>query len=103
MQKLAITLAVAVTMFIGSVPAKARIQTDANLGDTTSLPLKTWERDLIEMDALNSETLLSAQGPAVWCYTDYGAYRMVVAVPVGASCHVNVPFWPFVLNGVAGY
>ena len=40
---------------------------------------------------------------APWCYTSYGAYPMMVALPPGVPCHVNVAFPPYVLTGVTGY
>jgi hypothetical protein len=51
----------------------------------------------------HSDPVLIAQAPALWCYTNFGAYPMAVALPPGAVCQVNVNFYPFVIYGIAGY
>jgi hypothetical protein len=62
-------------------------------------------QDLVEGATLQSKAELFTQAlpPAPWCYTDYGRFPMLVALPPGYACHVNVAFWPYVLNGITGY
>ena len=43
------------------------------------------------------------QMPAPWCYTNYGRFPMLVALPPGYVCSVNLPYWPFVVTGITGY
>jgi hypothetical protein len=68
--------------------AREQNQTDVRLDETSIL-----DRDVV----------LTAQVAAPWCYTSYGPFPMRVALPPGAFCQVNIPFYPFVLNGVTGY
>jgi hypothetical protein len=66
------------------------------------IPFEGSERDP-EAGILNAGSLLFAQAPATWCYTSYGRFPMVVALPVGVSCTVNVAFYPYTLYGTTGY
>jgi hypothetical protein len=40
---------------------------------------------------------------APWCYTNYGAFPMRVALPAGVPCQVNVAFPPYVIGGITGF
>ena len=59
-------------------------------------------RDLAKVDGPDRDFLLIAQGPE-WCYTNFGRYPMLFWMPRASACHVNVPFPPYVPEGIVGY
>jgi hypothetical protein len=85
--------------------AREQKQTDPRLNDTTNASSNGSTQDVAEGATLQPEAVLSAQvpPPAPWCYTSNGRYPMVVALPPGVFCQVNVAFPPYVLTGVTGY
>jgi hypothetical protein len=53
---------------------------------------------------LDDQDTLVAQLPALFCYTSYGAFPMGVWMPVGYSCSVTLPFYPFAtIYGITGF
>jgi hypothetical protein len=44
-----------------------------------------------------------AQQPALWCYTSYGRFPMLVALPPGYSCSVSLAYYPYFVTGITGY
>ncbi len=94
--------------------AKAADYTDGPADDATiiKLPNLAYRNATFDEIQLPSERgmlngalrLVALQGPALYCYTTFGAFPMAVAMPVGYSCHVQLPYYPFtVVNGVTGY
>jgi hypothetical protein len=62
------------------------------------------ERDFVQKERLDRDEVLLAQAPALFCYTAYGRYPMVVALPPGVSCTVpNVPYSGWLAYGITGY
>jgi hypothetical protein len=82
--------------------AREQNQPDIRYNDMISVSPTGNAHDLAA-GAVHRDAFLSAQAAAPWCYTSYGRYPMVVPLPAGASCRVNVPFWPYVLTGVTGF
>jgi hypothetical protein len=78
-------------------------QTDVRLDQATSVSTKVSGQDLVDSRILNLDVFSTWQAPAPWCYTNYGRFPMVVALPPGAFCQVNVSYYPYVLTGVTGY
>src|SRR6516164_3644065 len=94
---------VAATLVITLSPAcwaREQNQTDVRPDETISVSPKSTALDLVEGGTMQRDAVLSAQAAAPWCYTSYGRYPMLVAMPPGAFCQVNVPFYPFILTGV---
>ena len=87
----------------GTCWAQDKKQSDIALEEITPRALTNSVQNLDENVRATAYTELFAQVPATWCYTNYGAYPMVVALPPGVSCRVNVAFPPYVLFGVTGY
>jgi hypothetical protein len=83
--------------------ARVQSQNDVRLDEKTSGSTRGSGQDIVEGAILDRDVVLTAQAPAPWCYTSNGRYPMMVALPPGAFCQVNVAFWPYVLTGVTGY
>jgi hypothetical protein len=100
-------LLICATLAIGSFAKTAEAKNLPNIS-ATDVQLVTGTDQHGGGSELNSDGKpgddnLVAQLPARFCYTDFGAYPMVVALPADVPCHVNVPFPPYVLWGITGY
>jgi len=51
--------------------------------------------------SLNGNSRLVAMQVALYCYTNFGTFPMVVAVPPGSLCRVPLAFYPYVAFGTA--
>jgi hypothetical protein len=51
--------------------------------------------------SLDGNPRLIAEQWALYCYTDFGAFPMVDAVPPGSPCTVPLRFFPFIAYGTA--
>jgi hypothetical protein len=88
-----------------SAQALRQGRTDVRFDETSSVSTRGSAQDRAEGGILDRDVVLTAQvpPPAPWCYTLWGAYPMIVALPPGVFCQVNVNFPPYILTGVTGY
>lgn len=102
---LALTFSAAENLCVAQERSQNEVAVDgkATLSHLDRAVLNRLERDLIEPDSLNHDPLLIAQVGGLWCYTSYGPYPMFYEAPLGSACHVDVYFYPYVLEGIVGY
>jgi hypothetical protein len=92
MKKIVTTTLVVAALLIGSSSVSAQPGSKSNAFSTYST-----------LNGLSAESPTLAQQPAPWCYTNVGRFPMLVALPAGVSCTVQVNFYPWVLYGTTGF
>jgi hypothetical protein len=92
MKKIVTTSLVVAALLIGSSSVNAQPRSRLNAFGTNST-----------LNGLGAESPALEQQPAPWCYTNVGRFPMLVALPAGVSCTVQVNFYPWVLYGTTGF